>query len=167
MPSSTSDDFVTSLFLVFTVMDVLVHANPKIISHEGSLTTIIKHRIRFNNTIKEFMSNKYRYYFFSIAGTNFARQWSGQSARSGKLRYRYYTHTHNIRFSVSCCTINIYFWFFWDVTVWLRKVTFLCFITMQMLGVFSYKFCISFCSSFENVGSLTKGFFMCKTGKIW
>ena len=52
--------------------------------HEGSLTTIIKHRIRFNNTIREFMLDK----------------------------YRYYTHTNNIRFSVSYCTINIYFWFF-------------------------------------------------------
>ena len=81
-----------------------VYANLKllnVISHEGSLTTIIRHCIRFNNTIREFMPYK----------------------------YRQYTHTNNIRFSVSCCAIN--FWLFWRVTIRLFSLTFLCFITMQ------------------------------------
>ena len=45
--------------------------------------------------------------------------------------YRYYTHTNNIRFSDSCYAINIYFIFFWLVTIRLLSLTFLCFIPMQ------------------------------------
>ena len=83
IPSSTSLHF-TSPFIVFTVMGVLRPCKPKapkFISHKGSLTTIIEQCIRFNNTIREFM----------------------------RYKYRCYTHTNNIRFSVSYCTINISF----------------------------------------------------------